>query len=142
MILSQEQIFSSKQAILATILSTNIIDLGIAGTPYGAVAPFNRDIGKGTPIPVSIAVDTDFVGATSVTVTLETGATPALGTVLASETILAANLVIGKQLNMQSLPNGVTGRYLGLRYTVAGAATAGSISAGISMGNQTNVTGV
>ena len=142
MILSQQQLLSQAQAIVATALSTNIIDLGAPGTPYGGVAPLNRDVGKGTKIPVLAEIDTTFNNLTSLTVTLETGATTALGTVLATETILLADAVAGKRLNMQVVPEGVTGRYLGLRYTVTGAApTLGSVTAGITMGNQSNVTG-
>jgi hypothetical protein len=142
MILSAEQLFSDDQAVTSTAVSTNVIDLGVAGTPYGAAAALNNDKGKGTPIPVLIQVTADFNTLTSITVTVETGSTTSLGTVLASEVILLADLVAGKQTNLQVLPNGVDARYLGVRYTVTGTpATLGNITAGISMGNQTNVTG-
>lgn len=143
MILSAQQLFSEAQAITATALSTNVLDLGAAGTPYGGKAALNHDIGKGAKIPVLVQVVTDFATLTSLTITVETGAVAGtLGTVLATETILAADLVAGKQMNMQVLPDGAVGRYLGVRYTVNGSnATAGAITAGISMGNQTNVHG-
>lgn len=144
MILSAQQLFSDDQAVTATAVSTNVIDLGVAGTPYGTVAALNQDVGKGNPVPVLIQVTDDFATLTSLTITLETSANSDLSssTVLASETVAAADLVAGKQTFMQCLPNGADQRYLGVRYTVGGSnATAGTITAGISMGNQTNVTG-
>ena len=145
MILSMEQMFSDDQAVTATALSANIIDLGVAGTPFGGKAPFNRDVGKGNPIPVLIQVTANFATLTSLTVTVESSANENMSssTVLATETILLAALKAGKQTFMQVMPNGAKGRYLAVRYTVAGStATAGKITAGVSMGNQTNVTGV
>ena len=144
MILSAQQMFSDDQAVTATAISTNVIDLGVAATPYGAVAPLNNDKGKGANVPVLIQVTEDFATLTSLTVTLEVSAAAGLTSpkVLATETILVANLVAGKQTHAQVLPNGADMRYLGVRYTVNGSnATAGKITAAISMGNQTNVTG-
>jgi hypothetical protein len=74
MILSQQLIFSALQAVTATALSTNVVDLGVAGTPYGAVAPLNNDKGKGTPVPILIQVASDFATLTSLTITIEVSA--------------------------------------------------------------------
>ncbi|MEW8064821.1 MAG: Bbp16 family capsid cement protein [Candidatus Thiodiazotropha endolucinida] len=138
MIYSEQQLFSDHQAITATARSTNVIDLGAPGTPPGGVAPLAQDIGKGTPIPIRAQVTEAFNNLTSLTIALEVGATDALGTVVASETIAAADLVAGKYTNMQFLPAGVNARYLGMRYTVNGTnPTQGQIHAGITMGNQT-----
>ena len=144
MILSAQQLFSDDQAVTATAISTNVVDLGVAGTPYGAAAALNQDKGKGTPVPILVQVTEDFATLTSLTVTVEVSAAAALTSpvVLASEIIPVADLVAGKQTFMQCLPNGADLRYLGVRYTVTGSsATAGAITAGVSMGNQTNVTG-
>jgi hypothetical protein len=144
MILSAEQLFSDDQAVTATAISENVIDLGVAGTPYGAVAPLNQDVGKGTPIPILIQVTSAFNTLTSLTVTIESSAAAGLTspTVLATEVILLADLIAGKQTFCQVVPNGADARYLGVRYTVIGTnPTLGNITAGISMGNQTNVTG-
>lgn len=144
MILSAQQLFSDNQAVEKTELSTNVIDLGVAQVPYGAVAALNNDKGKGTVVPVLIQVTEDFATLTSLTVTLEVSASESMTSpkVLATESILLADLVAGKQTFMQCLPNGADLRYLAVRYTVVGTdATAGAITAGISMGNQTNVTG-
>lgn len=101
-------------------------------------------MGKGTPVPVLIQVTEAFATLTSLTITIEVSANSDLSssTVLATETVAVADLVAGKQTFLQVLPNGADQRYLGVRYTVTGSsATAGTITAGISMGNQTNITG-
>lgn len=144
MIFSQQQIFSDAQAVTATAISENVIDLGVRGTPYDAAAALNGDVGKGCPVPILAQVVEDFDELTSLTVAIETSDNANLtgSTVLASQVIPLADLVAGKQIAVQFLPNGVTGRYLGLRYTVAGTPpTMGKVTAGITMGNQTNVTG-
>lgn len=142
MIFSAQQLLSDDQAITATAISENVIDLGAPGTPYGAAAALNQDVGKGNPVPILIQVTEDFATLTSLTITIEVAANAALSSgavVLASQTIAAADLVAGKQMSVQVLPNDANKRYLGVRYTVTGSdATAGAITAGITMGNQTN----
>lgn len=142
MILSAQQIFSDQQAITGSADSTNVIDTGVRGTPYGAVAPLNGDIGKGNKICLLVQVTEQFNNLTSLEIKISTGTTTALGTTIASEVVLIADLVEGKQLNIDVLPNGITERYLGIEYVVTGTSpTLGKITAGISLGNQTNVTG-
>lgn len=142
MILSAQQLFSDDQAITASVDSTNVIDLGVPGTPYGAVAALNDDVGKGAKIPLLAQITEAFDNLTSLELRLSTGATTALGTVIASQIILLADLVAGKQFNLDYLPNGIVERYLGMEYVVVGTApTVGRVTAGITMGNQTNVTG-
>ena len=142
MILSAQQLFSDGQTITATAVSTNVIDLGVRGTPYDAAAPLHGDKGKGNKVCFLAQVTELFNTLTSLTITLETGTTTALGTVITSETILVADLVAGKQLNVDVLPNGITEQFLGMRYTVNGTnPTTGKITSGISLGNQTNITG-
>ena len=144
MILSSQLLLSDDQAITATALSTNQIDLGVAGTPFDAIAPLNRDIGKGYPVPVLIQVTEDFNNLTSLTVTIETDDDSAFGSpsVLITETIALADLVAGKYTNTIVLPTGIDERYLAVRYTVVGTApSTGRITASITGGVQTNVTG-
>lgn len=142
MILSAQQLFSDDQAITASADSTNVIDLGAPDTPYGAAAALNQDIGKGAKVPLLAQVTADFNNLTTLEVKLSTGATTALGTEIASQTIALADLVAGKQINLDFLPNGIVERYLGMEYVVVGTApTTGTVTAGITMGVQTNVTG-
>lgn len=138
MILSAQQLFSDDQAITATAVSTNVIDLGIPGTPFGG-NQLKQDIGKGTPIPLLIQVTEDFNTLTSVTVTAEVSAAAAMTSprVLLSETILLADLKAGKQTHVQVVPKDADLRYMAIRYTVTGTApTTGKFTSGISMGNQ------
>jgi hypothetical protein len=142
MILSAQQLFSDDQAITATADSTNVIDLGVPGTPYGGVAALTQDVGKGAKIPILIQVTEAFNTLTSLTISISTGATTALGTSVISKVVPLADLVVGYQFPIEVLPNEITERYLGIEYTVTGTApTTGKITAGVSMGNQTNVTG-
>ena len=117
MILSNQQIFSDDQAITATAISTNVIDLGAAGTPFDAAAALNQDIGKGTPIPLLVQVTETFDNLTSLLIAIETGATTSLGTVVISKSVLLADLVVGYQFPLIVLPKDITERYLGMRYT-------------------------
>ena len=142
MIFSAQQLFSDDQAITASADSTNVIDLGVADTPFGAVAALNQDIGKGAKIPLLVQVTEAFDNLTTLEIKLSTGSTTALGTTIASQTIALADLVAGKQLNLDYLPNGIVEQYLGMEYVVVGTApSAGKVTAGITMGVQTNVTG-
>lgn len=142
MIFSAQQLFSDDQAITASADSTNVIDLGVAGTPYDAAAALNQDIGKGAKVPFLAQVTEAFNNLTTLEIKISTGATTALGTTIVSQVIALADLVVGKQVALDVLPNGIVERYLGVEYVVVGAApTTGKVTAGITMGNQTNVTG-
>ena len=142
MIFSAQQLFSDDQAITASADSTNVIDLGARATPFGAVAALNGDIGKGTMIPLLAQVTVAFNNLTTLEIKVSTGATTALGTTILSQTIALADLLVGKQLSFCVLPKDITERYLGIEYVVVGTApTVGKITAGITMGNQTNFTG-
>ncbi len=50
MLLSIAEIFSDKQNLVASAVSTNILDLGAPGTVVYCDVPVSRDIGPGTPI--------------------------------------------------------------------------------------------
>ncbi len=142
MIFSVQQLFSDDQAVTATAISTNVIDLGVPATPFGAAAALPQDIGKGVEIPILVQVTTAFLTLTQLTITVEVSAAATLTTptVLASEVVLLAALVAGKQMHVRVVPNDASLRYMGIRYTVGGSdATAGKMTAGITMGNQNNI---
>ena len=142
MIFSAQQLFSDDQAITGSADSTNVIDLGVPGTPFDAAAALNQDIGKGNKIPLLVQVTEAFDNLTSLEVKISTGSATTLGTTIASQTILLAALVAGKQINLDYLPNGIVERYLGIEYVVVGTnPAAGKVTAGIVMGVQTNITG-
>lgn len=136
MILSANQLFSSDQAITATAVSTNVLDLGAPGTVLGAPAAISRDIAKGNPVPILIQVTEDFDNLTSLSVAVQTDSTDAFAsatTVLTSPAVLLASLVAGYKFAIIWLPLGITEQYVRLNYTVVGTApTAGTITAGIA----------
>ena len=141
MIFSAQQRFSDQQAITATAISTNVIDLGEMGTVEGAAAALARDIGPGTKIPLLVQVTEDFTNLTSLKIGIESSDNADLSSskVAAEQTILRADLLAGKQISIDCLPNQITGRYLGIRYTVSGSApNAGKVTAGIVAAVQTN----
>lgn len=142
MIFSQQYKMSDAQAVTATAISTNVIDLGAMGQVEGAAAALARDIGPGTEIPILVQVVEDFATLTSLTITIESSDSANLSSsqvAYSSGAIPAADLVAGYQVSVQRLPNKITGRYLGIRYTVGGSnATAGKVTAGLVAGVQTN----
>jgi len=140
MIFSKNQTFSDAQAVTATAASTNIIDTGAFGTPHGGNA-LARDLGKGTPIPFLAQVTVDFATLTSLKFSLQCDDNSGFSSpkTVVEQTIALADLKAGKQVAFQVLPNDITERYVRMYYTVAGSnATAGKVTAGVTMGNQTN----
>ena len=144
MIFSLTNLFSDDQAITATAVSTNVINLGLPGTPPYAKAPLKQDIGKGNPIPILVQVTEAFNNLTSLAISIETSANSDMSSakILETQTIALADLKVGAQHSVQVVPVGVDRQYMAIRYTVTGTApTTGKVTAGITMGNQTNVVG-
>ena len=137
MILSMQDLFSDKQALTASAVSTNIIDLGVSGTPVHGVAPLKRDLGQGNKIPLLVQVVEKFAGATGLTIQLQTATDEAFTTpiTLVSQTIAVADLKAGARFSLPVVPYGAVQRYLRLNYTVAGSGTSGKVTAGFTMGN-------
>lgn len=144
-ILSAQQLLSDKQAVTTTTLSTNVLDLKASGTPVSggglANGPIPSDMGRGTPIDFLIQV-TDGVtaaGGASVTFTIEVSDNENMSSskvVYSSGAVPKASLVAGYKTPVQVLPHQTDKRYLAVRYTVSsGPLTAGSFTAGITMGN-------
>jgi hypothetical protein len=143
MILDRTGLLSENQAITATAVSTNIIDLGAVGIVPKAGAAGKRDVGKGTVIPFALRVTQTFNNLTSLIVTLEVSVDAAFTSpveVFRSPTYPLADLVTGaRHLLPDSIPIGANLRYLRAKYTVAGTApTLGQIYACVAMGIQTN----
>ena len=135
MIFDKQNIFSDQQALLATAVSTNVIDLGPIKT--GIV----RDIGKGKQIPLLIQVTETFVGATSLTVALQVDDAdtfPSPKVVWTSAAIPVADLKAGYVVGPEYITRYTNERFMRLSYTVAGAGSAGKVTAGVTMGNQSN----
>lgn len=138
MIFDNQSLLSDAQAITVTAASTNILDLG------PIKAGLVRDIGKGKQIPLLIQVIEAFTaaGAGTLTIALQVDNDQAFGspkTVWTSETFALAALKPGKVVVPEYVVRGTDEQYLRLNYTVAtGPMTAGKITAGVTMGNQSN----
>lgn len=142
MIFDNTLLLSNAQAITADAASTNVLDLGAPGKVYGASVSLIRDIGKGKGIPLLVQVVEAFATLTSLTVSLQVDSADTFGspkTVWTSPAIPVAELVAGKVIVPEYIPRGTDERYLRLYYDVTGTnATAGKITAGVTMGNQSN----
>ena len=142
MIVDDTLVLSDHQAITATARSTNIIDLGAAGTAFGHSAAVARDVGKATHIPMNVAITEVFNNLTSLRVDLQVDDDVAFGSAktVASRTYLLADIDATTQLDFPAeLPVGTDERYLSLLYTVTGTApTTGKVFAGIVAARQSN----
>ena len=129
-ILDNELMFSDGQAVTgAAVVSTNVIDLK---TPAGV----GQQLEEGMPVDLFAQVTEAFNNITSLTVELITDDNSAMSspTVLASSSVLLANLTLNKRLPLAFAMGGQTERYLALRYTPVGtAATTGRIKAGLML---------
>ncbi len=142
MLLDRTGLLSENQAVTATAASTNVIDLGTPGTPYGATSALRRDIGRGEPVPFYVGVTETFNNLTSLTVAIQTDSTAAFSapTTVFSQTYTAADLVPGvRHINPDWFPVGANQQFVRMFYTVTGTApTTGRITAGTVMSRQTN----
>lgn len=133
MIFDRQTLFSWNQAVTADGASSNVIDLG----PIGIL----RDIGKGCCIPIRIQVTEAFAGNTSLKVQVQVSDTENFSspvTVAESPAIPVASLKAGYAFNLEYVPRYADKRYMRLYYDVDGTPSAGKVSAGITMGNQSN----
>lgn len=135
MILDNQNLLSDKQAIVASAVSTNVIDMQVAGKTY-LNQQLKRNAGK-EPIPFLVSVNEAFNNLTSLTITIQTAADGdeafASPTSHSAQTILLAALKVGKKFAYPILPSELLGaRYLRISYTVAGTApTTGKVTAGV-----------
>lgn len=141
MLFDAENMFSENQAITASGVSENILDLGAPGTvPYGSALV--RSLGDGEPVPIVVQVTEGFNNLTDLSISVEVDDNSGFAsakTVATSGAIALADLLAGYKFNPRFIPRGVNERYMRLQYTVGGAApTTGKITAGIAAGDQTN----
>lgn len=129
--------FSDAQAVTASAISTNVIDL----LPAAIGGNILTDLGATDEIYLSIFVQTTATsaGASTVTFSLESDSTVDLATSATvhwtSSAVAKASLVAGYKVATICLPQGSYERYLGLRYTVATAdLTAGKFDAFLHVG--------
>lgn len=123
MILDKQNLFSDDQAITdSSVASTNYINLG------------DREIAKGTPVPIVIQATTGFANLSTLNIMIQTDdeATFTNPTKLAETgAIPVADLVAGYRANLNFFPKGNRG-LTRLYYGKTGATeTTGKITAGI-----------
>lgn len=141
MIFDASLLLSDQQAITASAASTNVIDLGTTGTPFGSGVALTRDIGRGEEVDLSISVVQSFATLTSLQVAVQTSPDNSTWTTKYSGRVVPlAELVAGFQFKFPCcFDEGTDERYVRLYYTVAGSnATAGKITAGPVASRQTN----
>lgn len=144
MIVDDTLVLSDHQAITADAASTNIIDLGAAGTAFGHSAAVRRDIGIGTEIPIYVTVTEAFNTLTSLTLILQVDNDAAFGSpkeVARSQAYPLADIdAAGVKLFWPAqIPEGTDERYLRLYYDVGGSnPSTGKVFAGIVAAAQTN----
>lgn len=146
MIFDNTLLLSDAQAITADARSTNTIDLGATGTPFGESSPLVRDIGKGRKVPLYITVVEAFNNLTSLEVLLQVDDNTGFSspkTVVRSAVIPLASLTLGARIEVPDfIPEGTNERYLSLYYDITGTApSTGKITAGVVAARQTNFVG-
>jgi hypothetical protein len=125
----------------ATGVSTNIIDLHMAGIPILAAGQGARDIGIGDDpaMKLLVLVTAAFTGLTSLQVALQgapdngAGAPGAFVTWWLSPAVALASLTAGARLYDMDMPRPPAGvvepRFLQMAYTIAGSGTGGTLKA-------------
>lgn len=139
MILDTQNLFSDDQALTATAVSTNVIDLGAGGTPAIGASALGRQIGLGEPVEVLVQLTVDS-GGTSPTLDVDlqqdTTAAFSSATVIASAAQIAGGSA-GDRASIQWIPHGQSERFLRLNYTLGGTTPTYTVTSGIVLGTQT-----
>lgn len=141
MLLDGETQFSNRQALTATAVSTNYIDLQDTGTRQLSGTKLTRDIG-GWGRDLLVQVTQDFVGGTSVQVQVQVDDNPAFTTPRVTGQTAAvpvADLKAGYRFSLHDFPIGTNERYVRLNYVVVGTPTAGNVTAAATMGTTRHV---
>lgn len=126
------------QAITATAVSANTIDIGNMATLVGG-----RNIGAGEDIRLFVKAGVAFNTLTSLTVEFISATDPLLTAgIIVHQTFsrTLAQLTADSVQIIGTLPIAPLQRYIGLRYTVVGAApTTGTVVAGLLLSVQTSI---
>ena len=141
MIFDHSLLLSDEQAITGDAVSTNVIDLGSAGTPYGSGVALTRDIGIGSGVPMHVSVNETFNNLTSLQVQVQISPDNATWTtIMGGKVVAAADLVAGYQFDVPyQFPRGTKARYVRLNYDVSGTApTTGKLTAVPVAGRHSN----
>lgn len=127
MFVDKQTLMSDAQAITATAVSTNIIDLGS-----------DRDVGPGEPVRLLIQVVEAFNTLTSLQIDMQTDDNSSFSsaTVIQLQSMALAALTLGARAVISVWPR-ANERYVRMNYTVTGTnPTLGKITAGIVVDDQ------
>jgi Tfp pilus assembly protein FimT len=133
MILDTQEVFSDAQAVTATAISSNVLDLNPVAGPNAI-----QDVGNGEPTWLVVSTQTaatDSGSDATLTVTLESDTDPALATTpvvhySSGALAFATFSPVNTRFVAIRLPSANYQRYLGVRFTVAsGPLTAGKFDA-------------
>ena len=143
MLLDKQNLMAEDQAITATAASTNIIDLGALGTTWQGGTPPVPNKKGGEALRILVQVTADFATCTSIQAVVQTDSVEAFSspaTVLSGAAVAVADAVAGAHLLEVQLPRAVAERYVRINFVVVGdAATAGTVTAGLTMDQQNNL---
>ncbi|KQR90203.1 hypothetical protein ASG35_03050 [Burkholderia sp. Leaf177] len=128
MVIDQQNLFSDSQLITTSANSTNVIDnLGnqvlptaMVAQPIGVFARVLQAFAGGTSLQIAVVSADDAALTTNVVTHFQT-------TAIATVALAAGSLALGVHVPPQKLR-----KYLGLKYTVVGTMTSGSILAGLA----------
>ena len=136
-----------------TQVSSNVVDLGLAGIPTSANGGGARDIGTGDDpsLKLFVTVTTLFAGASTLQIILQGAADDGTGnpstytTMYTGPVVAAASLTAGARLADIDIPRPVPGqalpRFLRLEYVNGGTSTAGAVECGIVLDRNDQVVG-
>jgi hypothetical protein len=128
MIIDAQLLFSDSQAVTVTANSSNVVDTIAAGmqlsgmvtNPIGCFARVLQAFAGGTSLQISLVSADDAALSTNLSTHFTTPAIPAAS-------LIAGLLALGANVPAQKIR-----RYMGLKYTVVGTMTAGTIIAGLA----------
>lgn len=133
MIFDSQLKLSEDQAITATAVSTNVLDLGALG-----IAQYNqiqlRQNDKGHKVPFLVQVTEAFNNLTSLTINFQYATDEAFTSPVNALSVVVpvAQLAAGYILPVERLPRGILARFFRLQYVVTGTApTTGKVTSAI-----------
>lgn len=138
MIFSEQLLFSDNQAITATAVSTNVIDLKV----LSSLITVRPDIGVGMMVPILIQVTTGFTtSANTLIVSLQHSDTEGSGYVDIVDTQAKPTSEMtsaGYIFPINAFVRTMDKRFLRLNYTVSATLAVGTVTAGVVMSIQGN----
>lgn len=130
--LDNNTLLSDKQAVVASAVSTNVLDLKALGITYDNVQLGRRQFIE--DVPFMVQVTEDFDALTSLDIIFQTDDNVGFASAKDVFTVNVAltELVAGFQLPIDKLPRGINEQFFRMSYVVNGAnPTVGQISAGV-----------